>query len=134
MCCALAAPVAPLGPARCLPRLLVVAHDSHVAFVPVSPALRSRRNPQADVTRQLAKANIPPHVTQLVWNKLEEQNPSFFYAYNVRLRLLEQVNCFNHLVSQRTHARPSVHRRRMQPQTLTGLLTRGDSLPRWRSN
>lgn len=46
------------------------------------------------------KKQIPPSITCLVWSKLEEQNSDFFYSYNVRLRLKDQVSAFNYLVSQ----------------------------------
>ncbi|GMH75398.1 hypothetical protein TrLO_g813 [Triparma laevis f. longispina] len=46
------------------------------------------------------KKKIPPSITCLVWSKLEEQNSDFFYSYNVRLRLKDQVSAFNYLVSQ----------------------------------
>lgn len=35
-----------------------------------------------------------------MWLKLEEQNPDFFKAYHVRLRIKEQITAFNYLVSQ----------------------------------
>jgi hypothetical protein len=35
-----------------------------------------------------------------VWLKLEEQNPEFFKAYHIRLRIKEQITAFNYLVSQ----------------------------------
>ena len=46
------------------------------------------------------QARIEPGFTTLVWQKLEEQNPEFFSAYNVRLKLKEQVILFNHLLEQ----------------------------------
>ena len=36
--------------------------------------------------------------TCLVWQKLEEQNPSFFYVYNIMLRLKDQIVSYNYLV------------------------------------
>ena len=36
--------------------------------------------------------------TCLVWQKLEEQNPSFFYVYNIMLRLKDQIVAYNYLV------------------------------------
>ena len=38
--------------------------------------------------------------TSLVWQKLEEQNPDFFMAYHVRVKLKDQVVLFNHLLEQ----------------------------------
>jgi len=46
------------------------------------------------------QANIQPSFTKLVWKKLEEQNPEFFKAYNLKLLIKEQITAFNFLVSQ----------------------------------
>lgn len=46
------------------------------------------------------QARIEPGFTTLVWQKLEEQNPDFFMAYHVRVKLKEQVVLFNHLLEQ----------------------------------
>lgn len=55
---------------------------------------------QTEVVSRLADAHIQPNLTLLVWQKLEEQNPSFFYNYYIRLRLKEQIVAFNQLVSE----------------------------------
>mmetsp|Transcript_27217 Transcript_27217/g.51571 ORF Transcript_27217/g.51571 Transcript_27217/m.51571 type:complete len:134 (-) Transcript_27217:29-430(-) len=56
---------------------------------------------QAEIIAALKhKKAISPSITCLVWSKLEEQNREFFYSYNVRLRLKDQVSAFNYLVSQ----------------------------------
>ncbi|CAK4084036.1 unnamed protein product [Aphanomyces euteiches] len=47
-----------------------------------------------------AQANVDPNFTRTVWQKLEEQNPSFFEAYALHLTLKEQILTFNYLVSQ----------------------------------
>jgi uncharacterized protein (TIGR01589 family) len=55
---------------------------------------------QAEIVAMLqARANIDPSLTCLVWQKLEEQNPDFFYAYMIQLRVKEQILDFNFLVS-----------------------------------
>ncbi len=46
------------------------------------------------------QANVEPGLTNLVWNKLEEQNRDFFKCYNLRLRVREQLLAFNVLVDQ----------------------------------
>ena len=46
------------------------------------------------------QANIEPSLTVLVWQKLEEQNPDFFFSYDVKLRLKDQIAAFNYLVEQ----------------------------------
>ncbi|CAK4815618.1 unnamed protein product [Aphanomyces euteiches] len=45
-----------------------------------------------------AQANVDPNFTRTVWQKLEEQNPSFFEAYALHLTLKEQILTFNYLV------------------------------------
>mmetsp|Transcript_25934 Transcript_25934/g.34022 ORF Transcript_25934/g.34022 Transcript_25934/m.34022 type:complete len:153 (+) Transcript_25934:213-671(+) len=52
------------------------------------------------ITALQIQANIDPSFTCLVWQKLEEQNPDFFYAYNIRLRVKDQIVAFNYLVDQ----------------------------------
>jgi hypothetical protein len=34
-----------------------------------------------------------------VWQKLEQQNPEFFKAYNIRIKIKDQINIFNELVN-----------------------------------
>lgn len=46
------------------------------------------------------QATIDPEFTQLIWNKLEEQNPDFFKCYYTRLKLKAQIVMFNHLLEQ----------------------------------
>lgn len=54
---------------------------------------------QAEVVVALrSRGNIPTMLTSLVWQKLEEQNPDFFYAYKAYLQLKEQITAFNYLV------------------------------------
>ncbi|KAI4300871.1 hypothetical protein L6164_034199 [Bauhinia variegata] len=48
----------------------------------------------------LAQAKIEPDFTQLVWLKLEEENPEFFRAYYLRLVVKEQILEFNRLLEQ----------------------------------
>ena len=46
------------------------------------------------------QTKIEPSFTSLVWQKLEEQNPDFFFSYDVKLRLKDQIVAFNYLVEQ----------------------------------
>ena len=56
---------------------------------------------QAEIISSLShRASVPPSVTCLVWSKLEEQNKEFFFSYNIRLRLKDQVAAFNYLIVQ----------------------------------
>ncbi|WOH07889.1 hypothetical protein DCAR_0727323 [Daucus carota subsp. sativus] len=46
------------------------------------------------------KKKIEPAVTELVWQKLEQENQEFFNAYNLRLTLKEQIAEFNQLLER----------------------------------
>lgn len=46
------------------------------------------------------QASVDPAFTNVVWQKLKEQNPTFFRAYNLQLQLKEQIIAFNYLVGQ----------------------------------
>jgi len=61
------------------------------------------------------QAKIEPGFTQLVWQKLEEQNPDFFRAYFTRLKLKDQINLFNHLLEQQVNVVQRMQRGWMQP-------------------
>lgn len=45
-------------------------------------------------------AKIEPSFTELVWQKLEEENRDFFKAYYVRLMLMNQIMAFNKLLER----------------------------------
>jgi uncharacterized protein (TIGR01589 family) len=47
---------------------------------------------------------VDQFVIDLVWQKLEEQNPRFFEAYRLRLQIKEQIVQFNKLVSEQANA------------------------------
>ncbi|KAL2478697.1 hypothetical protein Fot_47711 [Forsythia ovata] len=51
----------------------------------------------------LNRARIDPGFTTLVWQKLEEENPEFFRAYYIRLKLKKQIILFNHLLDHQYH-------------------------------
>ena len=44
-----------------------------------------------------------------VWQKLEEQNPDFFKAYYVRLKLKRQIMLFNHFLEQHAQLTQKAH-------------------------
>ncbi|XP_047332721.1 uncharacterized protein LOC124936280 isoform X2 [Impatiens glandulifera] len=48
----------------------------------------------------LVKAKIEPGFTELVWQKLEEENPEFFKAYHLRLLVKDQIVQFNRLLER----------------------------------
>ncbi|CAA7391694.1 unnamed protein product [Spirodela intermedia] len=45
-------------------------------------------------------AHIEPGFTELVWQKLEEENTEFFKAYNFRLKVKNQITMFNQLLQK----------------------------------
>ncbi|XP_043716029.1 uncharacterized protein LOC122664320 isoform X2 [Telopea speciosissima] len=51
----------------------------------------------------LHRAKIEPGFTNLVWQKLEEENADFFRAYYIRLKLKKQIILFNHLLDHQYH-------------------------------
>ena len=61
------------------------------------------------------QAQIEPGFTQLVWQKLEEQNPDFFRAYYTRLKLKDQIVLFNHLLEQQVAMFQKMQRQWMAP-------------------
>jgi len=61
------------------------------------------------------QARVEPGFTQLVWQKLEEQNPDFFKAYYTRLKLKDQIVLFNHLLEQQVAMFQKMQRQWMAP-------------------
>ncbi|KAL8158998.1 hypothetical protein V2J09_000535 [Rumex salicifolius] len=47
-----------------------------------------------------SQAKIERHFTELVWQKLEEENREFFEAYNLRLALKDHIVIFNDLLKK----------------------------------
>eukprot|EP01028_Stygiella_incarcerata_P004523 TRINITY_DN1997_c0_g1_i2.p1 TRINITY_DN1997_c0_g1~~TRINITY_DN1997_c0_g1_i2.p1 ORF type:complete len:392 (+),score=100.51 TRINITY_DN1997_c0_g1_i2:550-1725(+) len=62
------------------------------------------------VTTLRTQSNVDPAFTNLVWQKLEEQNPDFFRAYHQRLKVKEQVSLFNFLVNQQAQVMERMQR------------------------
>lgn len=46
------------------------------------------------------KAKIEPGFTDIVWKKLEEENPEFFKQYHIRLILKDQIVLYNQLLEK----------------------------------
>ena len=61
------------------------------------------------------QAKVEAGFTQLVWQKLEEQNPDFFKAYYTRLKLKDQIVLFNHLLEQQVAMFQKMQRQCMAP-------------------
>eukprot|EP00877_Chromochloris_zofingiensis_P010372 jgi/Chrzof1/5589/Cz16g08100.t1 len=84
--------------------------------------------PQKEVVQTLQnQAKIEPGFTTLVWQKLEEQNPEFFRAYHIRLKVKDQVVMFNHLLDQQFQLMQKLYRSWMQ--TLPQLMASRPGMP-----
>ena len=94
-----------------LPLLLVLLLQLLLVLLPLLLALPPPPLPplpltprpalQAEIVTALKmQANIEPGFTQLVWEKLAEQNSPFFDAYAMRVRVKKQMREFNSLVQQ----------------------------------
>ncbi|XWS59023.1 hypothetical protein CRYUN_Cryun08bG0085100 [Craigia yunnanensis] len=57
----------------------------------------------------LAQAKIEPGFTELVWQKLEEENTEFFQAYYMRLMVKQQIMEFNKLLEQQVQLMRQIH-------------------------
>nr|XP_011470273.1 PREDICTED: uncharacterized protein LOC101296822 isoform X1 [Fragaria vesca subsp. vesca] len=55
------------------------------------------------VNTLLDRARIEPEFTNLVWQKLEEENAKFFKAYHLRLKLKDQIEMYNQLLEKQYH-------------------------------
>uniref|UniRef100_A0A2P2KHP3 Uncharacterized protein n=2 Tax=Rhizophora mucronata TaxID=61149 RepID=A0A2P2KHP3_RHIMU len=66
----------------------------------IERCLQLYMNQQEVVETLLAQAKIEPGFTELVWQKLEEENREFFKAYYLRLIVKQQINEFNKLLDR----------------------------------
>eukprot|EP01125_Pyxidicula_operculata_P012173 TRINITY_DN3994_c0_g1_i2.p1 TRINITY_DN3994_c0_g1~~TRINITY_DN3994_c0_g1_i2.p1 ORF type:complete len:127 (+),score=15.43 TRINITY_DN3994_c0_g1_i2:198-578(+) len=62
------------------------------------------REETIDILQQ--QSNIDPSATSLVWSKLEEQNPEYFKAYEMRLRVKRQILAFNEIIQHQVDKMP----------------------------
>ncbi|XXG41438.1 hypothetical protein AAC387_Pa01g1893 [Persea americana] len=66
----------------------------------IERCLQLYMNQKEVVHTLLIQAKIEPGFTELVWQKLEEENREFFKAYKLRLMVKEQIMVFNKLLEQ----------------------------------
>ncbi|KAM3339535.1 hypothetical protein BC332_26740 [Capsicum chinense] len=66
----------------------------------IERCLQLYMNQKEVVSTLLQQAKIEPDFTELVWQKLEEENPEFFRAYYVRLSVKDQIQKFNDLLDR----------------------------------
>lgn len=78
-------------------RRLTERNIQHVKNL-IKHCLQLHMNQKEVVDTLWCKAKIEPIFTQLVWNKLEEEDPEFFKAYHFRLLLKNQIHIFNKLL------------------------------------
>ncbi|KAJ9184969.1 hypothetical protein P3X46_004653 [Hevea brasiliensis] len=83
------------GPAR-----RVSTKDIQVVQNLIERCLQLYMNQREVVETLLAQAKIEPGFTELVWQKLEEENREFFKAYYLRLTVKHQIIEFNKLLEQ----------------------------------
>ncbi|KAJ4982270.1 hypothetical protein NE237_033107 [Protea cynaroides] len=66
----------------------------------IERCLQLYMKPEEVVETLLVEAKIEPGFTELVWQKLEEENKEFFKAYRVRLVVKQQIDIFNKLLEK----------------------------------
>ncbi|KAF5747949.1 hypothetical protein HS088_TW05G00680 [Tripterygium wilfordii] len=66
----------------------------------IERCLQLYMNQKEVVETLLVQAKIEPGFTELVWQKLEEENQDFFRAYYLRLMVKDQIIKFNKLLEQ----------------------------------
>ncbi|KAF7804024.1 two-component response regulator ARR-A family [Senna tora] len=69
----------------------------------IERCLQLYMNQKEVVKMLLDQAKIEPGFTELVWQKLEEENQEFFRAYYLRLVVKQQITEFNRLLEQQMH-------------------------------
>lgn len=75
----------------------------------IERCLQLYMNQKEVVETLLDQAKIEPGFTELVWQKLEEENRDFFRAYYLRLTVKHQINEFNRLLEQHVQLMHQIH-------------------------
>ncbi|XP_044482647.1 uncharacterized protein LOC123209008 [Mangifera indica] len=75
----------------------------------IERCLQLYMNQKEVVDTLLAQAKIEPGFTELVWQKLEEENQEFFKAYYLRLMVKHQIMEFNRLLEQQVQLMSQIH-------------------------
>ncbi|XP_009801804.1 uncharacterized protein LOC107805798 [Nicotiana tabacum] len=70
----------------------------------IERCLQLYMNQKEVVNTLLHQAKIEPDFTELVWQKLEEENQEFFRAYYLRLIVKDQIQKFNDLLQRQVEA------------------------------
>ncbi|CAH8356368.1 unnamed protein product [Eruca vesicaria subsp. sativa] len=82
----------------------------------IERCLQLYMNQKEVVETLLEQAKIEPGFTELVWQKLEEENREFFKAYYLRLMVKHQIMEFNKLLEQQFQ-----HMQQMHPSGVTSV-------------
>ncbi|KAF8085767.1 hypothetical protein N665_0648s0018 [Sinapis alba] len=82
----------------------------------IERCLQLYMNQKEVVETLLEQAKIEPGFTELVWQKLEEENREFFKAYYLRLMVKHQIMEFNKLLEQQVQ-----HMQQMHPSGVTSV-------------
>ncbi|XP_010464694.1 PREDICTED: uncharacterized protein LOC104745204 isoform X1 [Camelina sativa] len=75
----------------------------------IERCLQLYMNQKEVVDTLLEQAKIEPGFTELVWQKLEEENREFFKAYYLRLMVKHQIMEFNKLLEEQVHHMRQIH-------------------------
>ncbi|XP_021908667.1 uncharacterized protein LOC110822773 isoform X1 [Carica papaya] len=75
----------------------------------IERCLQLDMNQKEVVETLLEQAKIEPGFTELVWQKLEEENREFFNAYYLRLTVKHQIIEFNKLLEQQVRLMHQIH-------------------------
>ncbi|RWR74653.1 hypothetical protein CKAN_00299100 [Cinnamomum micranthum f. kanehirae] len=75
----------------------------------IERCLQLYMNQEEVVGTLLVQAEIDPGFTELVWQKLEQDNQDFFKAYHLRLMLKHQIECFNTLLEKQVELMLKTH-------------------------
>ena len=75
----------------------------------IERCLQLYMNQKEVVETLLEQAKIEPGFTELVWQKLEEENREFFKAYYLRLMVKHQIMEFNKLLEQQVQHMQQMH-------------------------
>ncbi|XP_057781118.1 uncharacterized protein LOC130999576 [Salvia miltiorrhiza] len=66
----------------------------------IEQCLQHYMNKKEVINALIVQGNIEPCITELVWQRLEEENQEFFKAYYLKLLVKEQIMEFNRLLSE----------------------------------
>ncbi|XP_059295737.1 uncharacterized protein LOC132049092 [Lycium ferocissimum] len=82
----------------------VSREDIQVVQNLIERCLQLYMNQKEVISTLLQQAKIEPGFTELVWQKLEEENQEFFRAYYLRLAVKDQIQRFNDLLERQVES------------------------------